>query len=61
MTEKCNRDCFNCIYDDCIVHTASKEERQEIAERNKRNMGYGISHIPKRSNGRKHRSYTKRF
>jgi hypothetical protein len=35
---KCNHDCFNCTYDDCIVGVTqiSKEERKEIKERDKR-------------------------
>lgn len=27
MSAKCNRDCFNCKYDDCIVETVSEDER----------------------------------
>lgn len=26
--KKCNRDCFNCIHDDCIIETPTKEERE---------------------------------
>ena len=33
---KCNYDCFNCIYNDCIVNTASPSERKEIRERDNR-------------------------
>lgn len=33
---RCNHDCFNCIYDDCIIETMSSEERNEIKERDKR-------------------------
>lgn len=33
---KCNRDCFNCVYDDCIVDIASSAERKEIRERDNR-------------------------
>ena len=36
MSKRCNRDCFNCVYDDCIMDTATKEERAEITERDKR-------------------------
>lgn len=35
MKYKCNHDCFNCIFDDCIVETISSEERAEIRERDK--------------------------
>ena len=27
MAKKCDRDCFNCKYDDCIVETVSEDER----------------------------------
>ena len=33
---KCNRDCFNCAYDDCIVDNMSSEERTEAKERDKK-------------------------
>ncbi len=33
---KCNRDCFNCKYEDCIIEKASSEERKEIRERDNR-------------------------
>lgn len=26
--KKCNRDCFNCIHEDCIIETPTKEERE---------------------------------
>lgn len=32
----CNRDCFNCIYDDCVVEELSDDERKEIRERDNR-------------------------
>ena len=37
MKYKCNRDCFNCIFEDCIVSESeiSKEEREAIRERDK--------------------------
>lgn len=25
--KKCNRDCFNCVFDDCIQESVSKDER----------------------------------
>lgn len=25
--KKCNRDCFNCVFDDCICESVSKDER----------------------------------
>lgn len=30
---KCNEDCFNCIFDDCIVSGISSTERKEIRQR----------------------------
>lgn len=27
-SSKCDRDCFNCKYDDCIVNGTTKEERE---------------------------------
>ena len=36
MKVKCGRDCFNCPYEDCMVETASLEERKEIRERDNR-------------------------
>lgn len=39
--KKCNRDCFNCIYDDCVIGTLSSKERKEIKERDKSIMSYG--------------------
>ena len=35
MKTKCNHDCFNCIYDDCVIETISSEEREAIRERDK--------------------------
>lgn len=29
----CNYDCFNCIYDDCIVEGVTDKEREEMKER----------------------------
>ena len=31
--KKCDRDCFNCQYDDCIEEIMSDDERTEINER----------------------------
>lgn len=40
---KCNRDCFNCVFDDCVVNDSdiSSEERKAIRERDKIFTGYG--------------------
>lgn len=29
----CNRDCFNCTFEDCVINTISDEERVEIDNR----------------------------
>ena len=54
MKEKCNRDCFNCIYEDCITDTITKEERREISERNKRNISPAKVHISRKTRKSKH-------
>ena len=33
---KCDRDCFNCKFSDCIVNGILSEDRKEIRERDKR-------------------------
>lgn len=33
---RCNHDCFNCIYDDCIIEKMSSAERKEVKERDRR-------------------------
>lgn len=30
----CNRDCFNCTFDDCVIDEATPEEKREINKRN---------------------------
>lgn len=32
--KKCDRDCFNCEYDDCVQNSMTAEEREEINARN---------------------------
>ena len=27
MVQKCNRDCFNCIFDDCVCDSVTKDEK----------------------------------
>lgn len=31
----CNRDCFNCLFEDCIFDGILPQERQEIAQRDR--------------------------
>lgn len=40
--KKCNRDCFNCIYEDCIINTITKEEREESEKRDINYTNFGI-------------------
>ena len=42
---KCNRDCFNCQYDDCVIDKVSKAERDM---QNYRDASITVTgHIPK--------------
>lgn len=41
MGKKCNRDCFNCIFDDCIMENITSEEREEAKERDKNYANFG--------------------
>ena len=52
---KCNRDCFNCKFDDCVVNGITSEERSEIRERDKKIVDYGhvLKAIPNRAIKRK--------
>lgn len=34
--KKCDHNCFECKYDDCIIENMSSEERKEISDRDKR-------------------------
>ena len=42
MSKKCNHDCFNCPFDDCINDVLTSKERKEIAERDKNYIDYGF-------------------
>lgn len=33
---KCKRDCFNCLFEDCIVDSMSSEERHQEKERDQK-------------------------
>ena len=48
----CNRDCFNCIYDDCMMDDISKGETAEIHRRDEFMKGFG--HFPKGRGGKSH-------
>lgn len=40
MGEICNRDCFNCPYDDCIADEYTLSEAREMQERDKEHAYY---------------------
>lgn len=42
MAKKCERDCFNCKFDDCIIETVTKEEREEQNWRDREYISYGF-------------------
>ena len=57
---KCNRDCFNCKHDDCIVNNVSQKERTEIRERDKKfvtQLNYGSLAVGKRIRSKNRRKY----
>ena len=39
---KCDRDCFNCKYSDCIQDNLTSKERKEIKERDRNFSDYGV-------------------
>lgn len=59
---KCDRDCFNCKYDDCIVSYGdiSKKERYEIRERDEKlvsQLNYGSLVIGKHARSKNRKKY----
>ena len=52
MSKKCNHDCFNCQFDDCINDVITLKERKEISERDKNYTDYGFMIIQKPSKSR---------
>ena len=54
MSNKCNHDCFNCIYNDCITNVVTKAEREEIKQRdfNYFDSNFVIQKSPKRAKNR---------
>ena len=53
----CNRDCFNCLFDDCIMNDVSSEERKAMNLRDMNFTNFG-SIIPARAQrSRKRKSY----
>lgn len=39
--KKCNHDCFNCKFDDCINDVITKTEKMESIQRDKNFTSYG--------------------
>lgn len=35
MASKCNRDCFHCVFHDCVVESVTKEEKVEAKYRDR--------------------------
>jgi hypothetical protein len=57
----CDKDCFNCKYDDCIIDGVFSEEREDISYRDKCALVTGIlplAHGSKKNRGRKGGRYT---
>ena len=57
---KCNKDCFNCKHDDCIVEGISQEERKEIRERDKKlisQLNYGSLAVARPIKAKNKRKY----
>ena len=48
---KCDRDCFNCKYSDCIQDNLTSKERKEIKERDRSFSDYGVV-VPARRRSR---------
>lgn len=55
---KCNHDCFNCKFDDCINDVITKTEKMESIQRDKNYTSYGrVVHAKVRASldkGRRH-------
>ena len=54
MAKKCNRDCFNCTYDDCIIESITSTERMEQNQRDINYSSFG-SIMHQRPTRKKHR------
>ena len=51
----CQEDCFNCIFEDCIVNTITSKDRKEITERDKRYYNTGNVSLKARPRKKKYR------
>lgn len=56
MGKKCNRDCFNCVFDDCIIDKMTKEEREEAKERDKNYANFGLVYHSRKPRKAKYRN-----
>ena len=50
---KCDRNCLQCKYSDCIVDKVSIEERLEQDNRDRNYISYGTAVISKASRGKR--------
>ena len=53
---QCNRDCFNCLYPDCVVDELLPEDLNEIAQRDKE-----IRHDNKDNKRKKEAEYNHKY
>lgn len=53
----CNHDCFNCLYDDCIMNGISSEERKAINMRDMNFTNFGSIIQARAQRSRKRKSY----
>lgn len=42
MSKRCNHDCFNCKFEDCVNDVLTQKERKEMKERDKNYVDYGF-------------------
>lgn len=57
---KCDRDCFNCKYDDCIANDVSQKERADIRKRDNKlisQLNYGSLVIGKHGRSKNRKKY----
>lgn len=53
----CNRDCFKCIYDDCIMNDISSAERKATNQRDINYTNFGSVVQGRASRSRRRKSY----
>jgi hypothetical protein len=53
----CNRDCFKCEFDDCIMESVSAEERKAMNQRDISYTNFGSVIQSRASRSRRRKSY----